>query len=53
MMYQNSHQLNNKQERNSVLKDAQRQKQINANIFINPDLSVAERHLAKQLRDEC
>jgi hypothetical protein len=44
--------LNNEHQRNEVLKEAKRVKGLNNNIFINPDQTVAERHLAKQLMEE-
>ena len=47
--------LNNKKERNSILKAAKILKSSSrfSNAFINPDLTEAERYNAKLLRDEC
>ena len=45
-------QLSNLQDRNNVLKAAKNLKSMNRNVFINPDLTIAERHLANQLRTE-
>lgn len=44
--------LSTLQDRNNVLKAAKNLKSMNRSVFINPDLTIAERHLANQLRTE-
>ena len=47
--------LNDKSERNSVLKKAKELKKDKTyeNVFINPDLTESERYKSKLLREEC
>ena len=47
--------LNDKLERNSVLKNARELKKDKTyeNVFMNPDLTESERFKSKLLREEC